>query len=133
MIASNSGNINAAECLLSNSNLAIDQKNNVGGTALSFAAQKNNCPMIKLLLDKGANINKATNHGSTALMIAAIWKNINAVKCLLSYPNLAINQKNNDGLTALDLAIQQPDNQEIIDLIQDAIAEKHAQNKGINQ
>ena len=121
MIASDSGNINAAECLLSNSNLAIDQQNNAGGTALMIAAKKNNCPMIQLLLDKGANINIASNNGHTALMIAATYKNINAVKCLLSNPYIVINQENKNGLTALIMAAQRPNNQEIIDLIQNAI------------
>ncbi len=135
--------------------LNFTDKENI--TLLFIAAQNNNCPLIRTLLDHGADINKANKNGTTALMIATFMRAINAVKCLLNNPNIKINQQNkrgrtalfftmnrygelmtelllnsgadpeitaNDGRTALQDA-QRVGNEEIINLIQNAIDKKH--------
>uniref|UniRef100_A0A6G6ABJ9 Ankyrin repeat-containing protein n=1 Tax=Borely moumouvirus TaxID=2712067 RepID=A0A6G6ABJ9_9VIRU len=65
--------------------------------------------MIKLLLDKGADINAINIYGRTPLISACIYDNkcdnLETIKLLLEYwPN--INLKNNDGKNSLDIASQ---------------------------
>ncbi len=99
-------NIDAIQCLLKNRNIAIDQQDNTGTTALMIATMINNCPIIQTLLNHGANINKATNQGLTALMFAVANKHTDALQCLLNNPDITINQEDDTGGTALLIAIE---------------------------
>jgi ankyrin repeat protein len=156
-IAAINKNLNAMQCLLNNSDIAIDQKNNVGATVLMQAIPTDNCSIIQTLLNYGANINATSFDGITPLIAAAFDEKVNAIKCLLKNPIIVIDQQNNYGLTALIGAIykknkliikllldagadpelttyndftplqaaQKTGDQEIIDLIQNAIDKKH--------
>jgi len=53
-------------------------------TPFMAAAEKNDLPMVTLLLDKGANVNVQGGHGETALMAALRNKSIDAAKLLLN-------------------------------------------------
>ena len=157
-------NENVIKCLLDDPNIAIDQQDRKGMTALMKAALNNN-PMMQLLIKYGADVNKVNSKGLTALMLAAYIKKVDAVQCLLNNPNIAINQQDKKGGTALMAAIdtrnrvmnkfiiksivkllldagadpelanfagltplqaaQQTGDQEVIDLIQDAIDKKY--------
>lgn len=64
---------------------------------------------IPFLLEVGADINAANVHKYTALMIAAMQGQENAVQYLLNNANLAINQKDLNGWTALSYAISNND------------------------
>lgn len=150
------------QCLLSDPNIAINQQNNEGQTALMYATRVNNLPIMQILLTHGASVNKATMSGETALDIAAHHGKVDAVEYLLDRTNTAVDQQDNNGNTALLATIssfsknenkliiiklllnanadserannkgltplkaaQQTGNQEIIDLIQNAIDKKH--------
>ena len=84
------GKFEVTKCLLNNPTIVINQQDIHGGTALMYAAEKNNCDMIQLLLDKGADINKANSGGGTVLGYAAIKGNTDAVQCLLKNPAIAM-------------------------------------------
>jgi len=58
---------------------------------------------VKLLLDKGADVNKKTDIGETALMTASYGGNVEVVKLLLA-KGADINVKNSKGETALMIA-----------------------------
>lgn len=73
-------------------------------TLLIEATKKNSCPAIQTILKHGAAINKATPEGGTALMYAAINGNTNTFQCLLTNPNITIDQQDNIGVTSLMLA-----------------------------
>ena len=106
MLASDYGHIKAAQCLLNNPAIEINKQTVWGVTALMMAAQNNNCDMIQLLIQYGADINTAKSAGKTALMIATANGHIQAAQCLLRSTTIAINQQNYDGQTALMLAAE---------------------------
>lgn len=90
-----------------------------------------NHSIIPTLLKHEANINKANSNGNTVLMIVAYHNKIETVQYLLSYPNIAVNQQNKQGETALIDAIV-AENQSIIELLLDAGANpKIANNNGL--
>ncbi len=105
MLAIGNRYTDAIQCLLSNPDIAINQQDNTGMTALMLAAVINNCRIIRILLAHGADINKANFKGQTALILAVLRGNTNAVKRLLSNPNLAIDQQDNKGYTALMVSL----------------------------
>ena len=117
----------AVKCLLNYSNIHIDRQSINGYTALMAAAKFNNCPIIKLLIDRGADINKVNFVGQTALITAADYGAADAVKCLLEYPGIHINQQNFRGSTALTMAIFDR-NIPIIELLIDAGADPEIAN-----
>ncbi len=93
------------ECLVYNRKIAIDQADKKGITPLMWAVRYNNCPMIKILLERGADVNKGDLGGITALMLAAYDGHIETVQCLFdNSTNIAINQRTEEGLTALMFA-----------------------------
>lgn len=87
-----------------------------GHQALMLAAHQGHVEIIKLLIDKGANINgKHKISGNTALIGAVFQGNKDIVKLLIE-AKVDINLKNNDGKSALDMAKLQG-NMEIINLL----------------
>jgi ankyrin repeat protein len=88
----------------------LDQRVNVnlrdedGFTALIFAAHSGNTETVKLLLNRGADANaKSQLLGYTALMNAAGFGDIRMLKALLDR-GARINERNDDGVTALTIA-----------------------------
>ena len=58
-------------------------------------------PLVKMLLDAGAEINAQTNDGETALMTAARWYNRKTIQLLIEN-GADVDIKDNEGKTALD-------------------------------
>ncbi len=71
-----------------------------GGTPLTWATEKSNTAMMKLLVQNGANVNKNMGRGWTALMYAETPE---AARCLLRL-GADPNMKTDDGDTALQVA-----------------------------
>ncbi|MBX7223392.1 MAG: ankyrin repeat domain-containing protein [Blastocatellia bacterium] len=84
-----------------------------GCTALlqNLRSGRQTIPVLKLLLDKGANINAADIGGTTALHRAAFHQGAEAVVQFLLDRNADPNLKNNDGKTALQIALSRGNNQ----------------------
>jgi len=61
-------------------------------------------PILKLLIDHNANIEIPTDNGNTPIMWASFVGNTDTVKYLLE-KNAVVTNLNNEGLSALDLAI----------------------------
>ena len=70
--------------------------------------------MIKTLLERGADVNKGDRNGKTALMRAAEDGHIETIECLLNNAYVAINQRTQEGLTALMFAVRGQENNEDI-------------------
>jgi len=73
--------IKIREMLLMSPIIAIPE--NIGGTPLMYAAYIGNIEVIKLLIEKGADVNARNNHNGTALMLAAQRGDLVLVKLLI--------------------------------------------------
>jgi len=129
MIAARKGNVEVIQCLLDNTGIVINQRTLEGFNALMYAVrgQKNNCPIIQMLLKYGADINQADDDGMTPLMFAVEEDKVDVVKCLLEYPHIEINKEDNNERTALQMAeeiAEETGNQEIVNLIIRALEKK---------
>lgn len=89
--------------------------NSPSGTALAAAAIKGNVPMVRLLLENGANPDLPDAMGMTPLLYASQFENKELIVLLLKHK---ANKKiaNNEGKTAMDYAVFNK-NQEIIGLL----------------
>lgn len=107
----------------------IDLQGNDGKTALMYAVDGvNDLPVVKVLLDAGADVRLQDNHGITALMYAVLYNKISYVNALLQVQGnqpegeaLMVNMQDNDGNTALDHALSE-DHTNIVNLLRKHIA-----------
>ncbi|WP_051359856.1 ankyrin repeat domain-containing protein [Adhaeribacter aquaticus] len=65
-----SGNLEEVKSLLDNEPDIVNTKDNKGYTLLHLAAQEGNGDLIKLLLERGADINALTEDGQSPMEIA---------------------------------------------------------------
>jgi tetratricopeptide (TPR) repeat protein len=86
---------------------------------LYYAAWQDHTEAIKLLLEKGANVNAKTNDGVTALIIAAEMGNTEIVKFLLEKGADVNAKRTTDGKTALDAA-KRAGHKDIVQLLEKA-------------
>jgi len=82
-----------------------DRDRSNGTTPLMIAAAHGNDAIIRLLLQKGAQVNAKNTYGETALMYGALRGNPTAVKTLLQ-AGATVNGANHLGQTALIFAVQ---------------------------
>ena len=105
------GNFSKVEKLLQNG-ADINYKDFLGYSALQFAVIRGHTVIVKLLLEKGANPNIQDILGKTPLMYAIDFntyyenKMVQIVNLLLQY-GADTDIKNKNGLSAIDLALQQ--------------------------
>lgn len=87
----------------------VNKKDNDGWAALHIAAKNNADSVARILLENGADVNAklrdyGLTSGGTALHIAAENNAANVARVLLEY-DANLNIKNNDGRTALQIAL----------------------------
>ena len=100
MLAANANDLDSANLLIT----AGASVNRPNWTPLHYAASKGHTSMMRLLIDNDAYIDAESPNGTTPLMMAAYYASPKAVKLMLEEgadPLL----KNQDGMTALDLAV----------------------------
>ena len=86
----------------------VNDKNSIDGwTALMEAVNGRHNSIVKHLLDQpGVKINEKNNRGQTALHYAAWANNREGARMLLLHPTMdSANAKNNDGYTAVMIAL----------------------------
>ena len=84
------------------------------------AAAEGYLDIVKILIEYGANINKAAEFGTTPLQIACTWEQYDIVKYLLEHgadPTLI----NDDGITCLEAARHHGGNRKLEKLILEAV------------
>lgn len=101
----------AARCRIENMKILLKEGSPLdhhdkfdGNTPLIAAAWKNCTEGIKLLVEKGADVNQKNKYGDTALCYAARRANFEAAKYLIEH-GADPDHKNKEGRTALDFAI----------------------------
>lgn len=77
-------------------------------TPLHFAAVSNLCEVIQPLVDRGANVNAQDADGNTPIQRAILAGHIEAVNMFLTMSAVDVNTRNNEGHTALWLALALP-------------------------
>ncbi len=74
----------------------------------SFPVKANNYDSVKILIEKGADVNAKDNKGLTPLMYAAEYDTKGTIINLLLENGADFNAKDNDGKTALEYASNNP-------------------------
>jgi len=98
------GSVSEMETLYKQNPEIINSSNENGYSPLILACYRSNIPVVKFLIEKGAEINKVSDMG-TALMAATVKKNTEMVQLLLDKkadPNIT----DPNGTTALIYAVQ---------------------------
>lgn len=85
------------------------------GTAVMAAVMRDNVELIKLLIEKKANLDLTNSSGVTALMLAAQFKRVEIVKLLLEHKANKL-LKDVNGKTAFEYAVDS-NNDIIIELL----------------
>ncbi len=95
--------------------VALNAVNNDGQTPLVKAVLEGNTEAVKMLLDRGADVNLADEKGNTALIYACILNKPEIINALLARPELDVRAKNEAGATAYMHAAIQENPQKAID------------------
>eukprot|EP00051_Salpingoeca_urceolata_P007745 m.100159 g.100159 ORF g.100159 m.100159 type:complete len:586 (-) comp15379_c0_seq1:1930-3687(-) len=91
--------------LLSSGRMELDKQDSKGYTALLCAVQRGCLSAVKKLVKHGADVNARNGFGDSALHFAAAQHNgLDMVRCLASHANVALDAKNDNGATPLDVA-----------------------------
>ncbi|MBI2026831.1 MAG: ankyrin repeat domain-containing protein [Deltaproteobacteria bacterium] len=81
------------------------QDKDQGLCALALAARGGHTEIVTYLLSKGASVDTLANSDTSVLMFAIFSKNIKTIELLLKVPHLDINYADNNGHTALSMAV----------------------------
>ncbi|WP_375316602.1 ankyrin repeat domain-containing protein [Wolbachia endosymbiont (group A) of Colletes cunicularius] len=115
------------DVILSEENINVTD--NLGRSALHYAAQEGHREIVDILLNNGVDIRKPDELGKTALHYAARYNDgTEVVSCLLENAKDCINKKDKKGHTAVYYAAQQG-NWDIVDFL---IEEKGASTDGLD-
>ena len=110
-------NIDNIRQLLKQNDLVNERRHGDNWTALMLAAQYGHTETVKLLLDRGADVNTKTNYGNTALIKAAFYGLTEAATLLLDR-GADIHATDNDGSSALMAATQNGHNKCLYELLE---------------
>jgi ankyrin repeat protein len=116
MDAADHGSVDIAKYVLTIPHVNTEAKNNIGWTAVMFAARRSNIDMMKLLLDHGCDIDARDVNGTTPLMTAIRAKQHDMVAYLISR-GAGLDVKDNWENTALMIAADAGEPASVRDLI----------------
>lgn len=115
-IAVYSGHLEVTKLLL-DTDIDLNYQSDNNGTALHEAILRENCDILKLLLERGANPNLLNKNGNTVLTFA-LWniKNVEVIKVLINSSDIDVNIPDAWGMTPLFLSAGKGDFQ-VVDLL----------------
>ena len=99
-IAADWGHFNLCKTLISKHKFDVKLPDHDGWTALHYFAKNGSYELVKLAVDKGADINLKTTEGKNCLHIAADWDNFNLCKTLISEHNFDVQLLDHNEWTA---------------------------------
>ena len=91
--------------LAENQSFDTNSANDKGQTVILLAAGNGNLDAVRYLVDNKADVSAKDNNGNNVLMYAASSGNLELVRYLANSAIVDINEKNNDGKTANDIAV----------------------------
>lgn len=116
MAAIRGGNTARVQALLdANPRLINAKERQAGFTALHVAVSKDQPSMVRLLLDRGAEVDAGNIYKQTALHLCAQFNNVTLARLLLSH-GANVNARTKFGVTPLRLALANH-NQPVADLL----------------
>lgn len=86
---------------------ALNDRDWEGETALHIATREGHLPIVRLLVESGADIRLATHGGLRPLHIAAMFGHVDIVHYLARRPRGEVNASTEDGRSALHLALKE--------------------------
>ncbi|CAM5999797.1 unnamed protein product [Sphagnum balticum] len=112
MIACKESYNECARLLLAVEGIQVNEKDSKHSTALMLAskyghlatAQKDHADIVKLLIQKNANVNMPNDNGTTPLLVESRRNHMECAELLLAVDDIDVNAMNNDGKTALTAA-----------------------------
>ncbi len=116
-----------SELLIASGKIDINSKDSNGYGALAQAIKKDHSAIVRLLIDKGADVNIRTNAANTLLMLAVLAKNPGIVELLLTRAS-DVNAQDHIGDTALMLAAGTAQN-DIVEMLIEAGADLQLRNE----
>ena len=103
------GDVNGFHTFLSTSGIVDlnyeNKKTHLTSLMVACNCPSSNLPMVKLLIEKGAEVDYQTDHGYSALMKAAENGNVEAVKCLIKH-GAQVDLGDNRGKSALEFGCE---------------------------
>ena len=121
------GLIKTSALLIDSGKIDINGKDANGHGALAQAVRNGDLPMVRLLIEKGADVSVRTNAANTLLMLAVLAKNAAIVELLLTRAS-EVNAQDQVGDTALMLAAGSAQN-DIVEMLIEAGADLQLRNK----
>jgi len=118
---------NTSALLIASSKIDINGKDSNGYGALAQAVKKDHIAIVRLLIDKGADVSIRTRAANTLLMLAVLSKNPDIVELLLIRAS-DVNAQDNVGDTALMLAASSAQN-DVVEMLIEAGADLQLRNK----
>ncbi len=115
-IAAYHGQEKMVELLLSSGKVNINLRQTDGATALFVAVERNWPKVVKLLINKGADVNLPLREGTTPLCFAAHDGYRKMTELLLQAPGIQVNKPGKDNITPLFMACYQ-EHKEIVRLL----------------
>lgn len=125
------GALSILEKLLDDGQPNLERLDQYGRSALMFAIEASNLPVVDLLLTKGASTAGCRRDGKSLLYVALQTRNLEIIKRLMAIDGLDVNQVEADGSSALFLSFYQTlASQDIVNdhAILDALLHKYYQN-----
>jgi len=104
----------------------------VTGNSYGYNREDIATDIIKLLLERGADVNAQDKNGNTALITAVNKRSIELIQTLLRAPGIDVNAKNKDGHTALIVSVESSGfgiNENSVKLLLDAGADANVKDK----
>ncbi|XP_046370254.2 ankyrin-2-like [Haliotis rufescens] len=105
-MACEGGNVELVKYVLALNSVDINSRTEDGRTPAMIAASKGHKDMLKLLVNKGADLSLVNSHGEDVLHISLLCEDMEMVKYILTQDVVNINGADKDGRTPVSLAAE---------------------------